>query len=144
MKEESPPGTFSDLWRDVDDAIEYLEDWLQAGASEKCGVEFWRKHAAQTAVLTTTERICLWGRARPVKYMGSKRVMFENGLGDILAEEANEASRVVDLFCGSTAVSWFAATQLGKPVLSSDLQEFATALAGAVVKRTVPGAAAER
>ena len=60
-KNGSPPEEFSDLWRDAGDAIENLEDWLQAGASEKSGYEFWRKHAAQAAVLTTTERICLWG-----------------------------------------------------------------------------------
>ena len=70
--------------------------------------------------------------------MGSKRVLLKNGLGNILKEEANEASRVVDLFCGSAAVSRFAATELDKPVLSCDLQQFATTLAGSIVKRTVP------
>lgn len=72
----------------------------------------------------------------PVKYMGSKRVMLQNGLGDILASEGRTASRVVDLFCGSGSVSWFAATELRVPVLACDLQRFATTLAGAVIERT--------
>lgn len=68
--------------------------------------------------------------------MGSKRVMLQNGLGDILASEGRTASRVVDLFCGSGSVSWFAATELRVPVLACDLQRFATTLAGAVIERT--------
>lgn len=73
-----------------------------------------------------------------VKYMGSKRMMLQNGLDAVLATEAKSASRIVDLFCGSGAVSWFGAVELGKPVLACDLQRFATTLAGAVVRRTRP------
>ena len=73
-----------------------------------------------------------------MKYMGSKRTMLRNGLGEILLTEACSASRVVDLFCGAASVSWFAATELGKEVISCDLQQYATILAGAVVKRTKP------
>ena len=73
-----------------------------------------------------------------MKYMGSKRMMLRNGLGEILATEAESATRFVDLFCGSGAVSWYSATELGKPVLACDLQSFATTLAGAVIKRTQP------
>ncbi len=68
--------------------------------------------------------------------MGSKRVLLRNGLGDVIREESREGTRIVDLFCGSAAVSWFAAVELGKRVLACDLQEFAVALAGAVLKRT--------
>lgn len=71
-----------------------------------------------------------------MKYMGSKRAMLRNGLGEILMKESSAASRIVDLFCGAASVSWFAATQLGKPVVASDLQEYAAVLAGAVIKRT--------
>ena len=71
-----------------------------------------------------------------MKYMGSKRAMLQNGLGDVLKTEAKSASRVVDLFCGGASVSWFAAAKLGRPVIACDLQEYATILAGAVVKRT--------
>ena len=73
-----------------------------------------------------------------MKYMGSKRVMLQNGLGDLLRAESSSAGRVVDLFCGAASVSWFAATELDKPVVAHDLQEYATVLAGAVVRRTVP------
>ena len=73
-----------------------------------------------------------------VKYMGSKRMMLQNGLGDVLATEVKSASRMVDLFCGSGAVSWFGAVELAKPVLACDLQSFATMLAGSVVRRTRP------
>lgn len=73
-----------------------------------------------------------------MKYMGSKRMMLRNGLGEILAKEARSATRLVDLFCGSGAVSWYSATELSKTVLACDLQRFATTLAGAVIKRTEP------
>ncbi len=68
--------------------------------------------------------------------MGSKRVMLGNGLGEVLAAEAGDAARFVDLFCGSGAVAWFVAARLEIPVFALDLQAFATTLAGAVVKRT--------
>ena len=74
----------------------------------------------------------------PMKYMGSKRAMLKNGLGEILIEEARSASRIVDLFCGAGSVSWFAAAKLRKQVIACDLQRYATVLAGAVVKRTRP------
>ena len=75
-----------------------------------------------------------------MKYMGSKRSMLDNGLGDALTAQATGVSRVVDLFCGSGAVSWFAASKLAKPVMAVDLQKFATTLAASVIERveTVP------
>jgi len=71
-----------------------------------------------------------------LKYMGSKRVMLKNGLGDILLAQTKPATRMVDLFCGGASVSWFVATHLNKPVLACDLQKYAVILAGSVVKRT--------
>ena len=73
-----------------------------------------------------------------MKYMGSKRVLLRNGLGDILATEARSSTRLVDLFCGSAVVPWYGAIELCNPVLACDLQSFATTLAGAVIKRTQP------
>ena len=73
-----------------------------------------------------------------IKYMGSKRSLLRNGLGDVIGEESREGNRVVDLFCGSASVSWFAAVELGQTVLACDLQEFAVVLAGAVLGRTRP------
>lgn len=73
-----------------------------------------------------------------MKYMGSKRVMLQNGLGNLLRSESSSADRVVDLFCGAASVAWFAATELEKPVVAVNLQEYAATLAGAVVRRTRP------
>ena len=73
---------------------------------------------------------------RSMKYMGSKRVMLANGLGDVLTKESRSATRFVDLFCGAGIVSWFVATSRDLPVLSCDLQSFATTMAASVVKRT--------
>ena len=68
--------------------------------------------------------------------MGSKRTMLLNGLGTLLKNEMPQHDRVVDLFCGAGSVSWFAATEGDRPVLSVDLQKYATTLAGAVTLRT--------
>ena len=73
-----------------------------------------------------------------MKYMGSKSSMLRNGLGQVIAEESKNSTRVVDLFCGAGSVSWFVAAKLGKPVLACDLQAYATILAGTVIKRTHP------
>ena len=70
--------------------------------------------------------------------MGSKNKLLRNGLGDILLSEATNANRVVDLFCGGSSVSWFAATRLKKPILAYDLQSYAVTLAAAVVNRSIP------
>jgi adenine-specific DNA-methyltransferase len=73
-----------------------------------------------------------------MKYMGSKRYMLTNGLGKLICFHAERASRVVDLFSGSGAISWFAAEHVAKPVLANDLQAFASILARSVVARTTP------
>ena len=61
--------------------------------------------------------------------MRSKRVMLANGLGDVLTKESRSAARFVDLFCGAGVVWWFVATSRELPVLSCDLQSFATTMA---------------
>jgi adenine-specific DNA-methyltransferase len=73
-----------------------------------------------------------------MKYMGSKRSMLLNGLGELISSEITQHDRLVDLFCGAASVSWFAAARHEVPVLSVDLQHYATALAGAVTERTIP------
>ncbi len=73
-----------------------------------------------------------------MKYMGSKRAMLTNGLGTLITEVIEERSRFVDLFSGSGAVVKFVASRHAIPVLASDLQNFAAALAGAIVRRTGP------
>jgi adenine-specific DNA methylase len=71
-----------------------------------------------------------------MKYMGSKRAMLKNGLGDLLLEQAVSFDRFVDLFAGGGFVSWFVAERVAKPVLAVDLQKYSTILCEAVISRT--------
>lgn len=73
-----------------------------------------------------------------MKYMGSKRSMLKNGLGDLLLEQAVLFDRFVDLFAGGGFVSWFVAERIAKPVLAVDLQKYSTILCEAVITRTEP------
>jgi len=70
-----------------------------------------------------------------MKYMGSKRSMLLNGLGDLLADTAPTATRFVDLFAGSAAVAIHVATKYEIPVVASDLQQYSAIFAGAVLER---------
>lgn len=71
-----------------------------------------------------------------MKYMGSKRAMLGNGLGELLRREAPNFARFVDLFSGSGAVAWFIGKESRCPVLAVDIQEYGAALARAVIGRT--------
>jgi adenine-specific DNA-methyltransferase len=73
-----------------------------------------------------------------MKYMGSKRAMLLNGLGNLINQAVDGRSRFVDLFAGSGAVAKFVASAHDIPVLASDLQEYAVFLTGAVIHRTKP------
>lgn len=73
-----------------------------------------------------------------MKYMGSKRLLLMNGLGDLVLREAARSDRFVDLFTGTGSVAAYVAEQIPVPVLAVDLQQYATALAGAVIERTEP------
>lgn len=73
-----------------------------------------------------------------MKYMGSKRTLLLNGLGTIIEEHGQSYNRIVDLFCGASSVSWFAAKRLRKHVFACDLQEYAVVLAAAVIERLQP------
>lgn len=70
-----------------------------------------------------------------MKYMGSKRWMLKNGLGDLIAREVRGAERFVDLFVGSGAVSAHVAMKYEVSVSAYDLQTFSTVLARAVIGR---------
>lgn len=70
-----------------------------------------------------------------MKYMGSKRAMLQNGLGDVLTHEIAHAGRFVDLFAGSSAVALHVAQNHPVPVLAFDLQSYSAILAAAVVTR---------
>lgn len=73
-----------------------------------------------------------------MKYMGSKRALLLNGLGDVLRTEAQRSKRFVDLFAGTGRVSWHVAESTSVRVLANDLQAFSSVLAGAVIERTRP------
>lgn len=73
----------------------------------------------------------------PMKYMGSKRAMLENGLGDLIKSQARNANRIIDPFCGSGVVAWYAAEHTDRQVIATDLQEYAVVLARAVLLRTM-------
>lgn len=70
-----------------------------------------------------------------MKYMGSKRAMLGNGLGDLLGTEVPSSKRFVDLFTGSAAVAIHVASRFDLPVLAFDLQNYSSVLAGAVINR---------
>ena len=61
--------------------------------------------------------------------------MLKNGLGDLLEREVRGASRFVDLFTGSSAVSAHIATKYNVPVTAYDLQTFSTVLARSILGR---------
>ena len=64
-----------------------------------------------------------------MKYMGSKRWMLENGLGNILEQNIPHYRRFVDLFAGSGVVASYVAKRSRIPVVAYDLQEFSVVLA---------------
>lgn len=70
-----------------------------------------------------------------VKFMGSKRWMLQNGLGDLIAKEVRGVGRFIDLFSGSGAVASHVATKYEVPVKAYDLQMFGAVLANAVLER---------
>jgi adenine-specific DNA-methyltransferase len=70
-----------------------------------------------------------------MKYMGSKREMLLNGLGEVLEQELVGAKRFIDLFTGSAAVAVHVARNFDVPVLASDLQSYSVVLANAVLRR---------
>lgn len=79
-----------------------------------------------------------------MKYMGSKRTLLANGLGDILLGRAAKASRFVDLFSGGCSVTWFVAQRVGIPAHAVDLQLYSKVLAEAVLLRTEPRDSSEQ
>lgn len=70
--------------------------------------------------------------------MGSKALLLQKGLGDLIKSESRWASRFVDLFTGAGHVSHFVARHTHLPVVAVDLQNYATTLAKAVIERIAP------
>lgn len=61
--------------------------------------------------------------------------MLQNGLGDLIKREVQGATRFIDLFTGSAAISTHVAVHYEVPVNAYDLQNFSAVLAGAIVTR---------
>ena len=70
-----------------------------------------------------------------MKYMGSKRAMLQNGLGEVLKRQIKSRRRFVDLFSGSGAVAIHVARTSRVPVVAWDIQRYSTVLANAVIAR---------
>ena len=73
-----------------------------------------------------------------MKYMGSKRLLLQNGLGEILRKNVNNYHHFVDLMCGSGMVSYHVAENYPIRVLSYDIQQFAVILTNAIINRVEP------
>src|ERR1041384_6259255 len=70
-----------------------------------------------------------------MKFMGSKRAMLLNGLGETILDQIKGAKRFVDLFAGSASVAWFVAERVEIEVVATDLQLFSATLANSVIAR---------
>lgn len=70
-----------------------------------------------------------------MKYMGSKRSMLSNGLGELLIQKSRNANRIFDPFCGSSSVVWFLAEKTNRQVIAGDLQKYSTDLANSILLR---------
>lgn len=75
---------------------------------------------------------------RSLKYMGSKRAMLRNGLGETLDGMMTRHKRFVDLFTGSASVAWHVAQRYSIATWAFDLQRYGAVLAAAVLQRTTP------
>lgn len=73
-----------------------------------------------------------------MKYMGSKRAMLTNGLGEAIDRAVEAAGTVYDLFTGSAVVAHHIAERYQKRVVASDLQLYASVLAGSIIHRDGP------
>jgi len=70
-----------------------------------------------------------------MKYMGSKRQMLNNGLGETLDRALADECRFVDLFTGSAAVARHVAEKYTVPVVAVDIQAFCIVLAESILLR---------
>ncbi len=73
-----------------------------------------------------------------MKYMGSKRYLLKNGLGELIIEQAKKSNRFFDPFCGSAAVVWFTAKNTQNKIIAGDLQEYSVYLSNSVILRNKP------
>lgn len=70
-----------------------------------------------------------------MKYMGSKRTLLENGLGDIILRTCDGKSRFIDLFSGTGSVATYVAKNAEIEVIAVDLQEYSAIMSDAILSR---------
>lgn len=71
-----------------------------------------------------------------MKYMGSKRTLLENGLGDIILRSCEGNSRFIDLFSGTGSVATYVAKNAEIEVIAVDLQAYSATMSDAILSRT--------
>ena len=59
--EGSAPSAFSNLWQDVRDAIDDVTAWYTGAAATACHHRLWTEQSTAASVITTTNRVALWG-----------------------------------------------------------------------------------
>ena len=60
-KERSPPSSPADLWADISEASDSIDEWLDENGQNVGHYDLWFYHATSAAMLATTERAFLWG-----------------------------------------------------------------------------------
>lgn len=70
-----------------------------------------------------------------MKYMGSKRALLTNGLGETLNREVKGAKRFVDMFLGTAEVAAYIAERHTIAVYGVDLQSYSVFLAESIIGR---------
>ena len=71
-----------------------------------------------------------------MKYMGSKKSLLENGLGDIILRSCDRKSRFIDLFSGTGSVATYIAKNAEIEVIAVDLQAYSAIMSDAILSRT--------
>lgn len=71
-----------------------------------------------------------------MKYMGSKRTLLENGLGDIILCSCEGKDRFIDLFSGTGSVATYIAKNAEIEVIAVDLQAYSATMSDAILSRT--------
>ena len=60
-KNSGPPASSIDLWSDVASASSGLDSWLRKDGSSVCHHALWTQQAVSASILTSAERVFLWG-----------------------------------------------------------------------------------
>ena len=60
-QEQSPPFSPADLWADISEASDSIDEWLDENGQNVGHYDLWFYHATSAAMLATTERAFLWG-----------------------------------------------------------------------------------